>query len=473
MIRIHLCGAAGEVTGSGYLVETEQARVLVDFGMFQGWGSSEARNRDLGPVEPASLDAVVLTHAHLDHCGRLPLLARGAAGAAWKLFGTAATLDLTWVVLEDSARIQEADAAHAARHAEPGSVPEPPLYEREDVEALMPRAVALAYGAWREVAAGVRVRLRDAGHILGSASVEMDVRDGGRQRRIVFSGDVGPRGAPLVRDPDPPTEAELVFCESTYGHRDHRPRAETEAEFRDLIRDAAWQRTKVLVPSFAVGRTQVILWELAAIFRNGAVPRVPIYLDSPMAVRAGEVHRRHQAILDEEAGRMVRSGALAEDLSELRILATTAESRTLNDSWDPCIVVAASGMCDGGRIMHHLLHNLWKKGVKVILTGYMGQGTLGRRLLDGDREVRIMGQRVEVRAEVHGLGGFSAHADQSGLLWWLSHLLPPANARRGPGPRVVLIHGEDMQRTALAGRIAERFGVDAERPGRGAVVELP
>ncbi len=457
-MKIHLCGAAGEVTGSGYLVEHDGRRVLVDFGQFQGTPRAIERSRSLGPVDPASLDAVLITHAHLDHVGRLPLLLPSEAGALrprWSLFGTAASLELMEVILEDSARLQAADAERP-RNGEAVV----PLFDLGAVARLGQLGRPVPYGAWIEILPGWTARWRDAGHILGSASIEL--RAGGR--RIVFGGDIGPSDVPILRNPDPPTEADLVFLESTYGDRDHRAFERTLEEFREIIRAATWEKAKVLIPAFAVGRTQLLLECLAQIYGEGAVPKVPVWLDSPMAIRAGEVYHRHHAIMDAEAQARRHSGAIRQELSELRILRTGAESRELNDSWDSGIIIAGSGMCDGGRIMHHLRHHLWRRGVQVVLCGYMAHGTLGWHLIQGAAQVRLFGQWIPVRARVHTLGGFSAHAGQTELLEWLRPMTAEA-------PKVVLIHGEDPAREALAAKIRERFGLEAERPGPGAVIE--
>lgn len=482
-MRITLLGAAGEVTGSGYLVETARARVLVDFGMFQGRGATDARNRDLGPVDPARLDAIVLTHAHLDHTGRLPLLAARLRPDC-VIHATAPTIDLTRLILEDSARIQVGDHERDLRHARPGERVDPPLYAHAEVESisqrLRPMRVwtpparrsmvhcppgALAEGdGWHEIADGVKVRLRDAGHILGSASVEMQASGPGGARRIVFSGDIGQRDTPIHPDPDPPEEADLAFLESTYGDRNHRPFGETVAEFQTIIRAAAWDRAKILIPAFAVGRTQILLWSLSELFRRHAMPRIPIYLDSPMAARASEIYRTHPCATDVEARSLQASGDIERGLRTLRVLETSDQSRALNDEWGSSIIIAGSGTCDGGRIMHHLLHNVWKQGVQMIATGFMPEGSLGRRLIEGARSVRILGRSVEVRARVRTLGGFSAHAGRDDLLWWHGHL-------QG-APRTVLTHGEQRQRDSLAASLRDRGVNQVDLPARGASIEL-
>lgn len=470
-MKIHLCGAAGEVTGSGYLVETDRARVLVDFGMFQGRGATEERNADLGPVEPARVDAVVLTHAHLDHCGRLPLLTAG--GFAGKVHATPPTVDFARLILEDSARIQESDAERENRKLErDGEEPiAKPLYAAEDAQAVLNRFEALDYDEWRDVAPGISVRFVDAGHIPGSASVEMRIRDAQGERTVGFSGDIGPTGAPFLRDPVPLPACDLLFLESTYGNRDHRPYDETVDEFQSIVKQCVWDNHKVLIPSFAVGRSQQMLYILAEMIREQQVPDFPIYLDSPMAIRATELYRKHQGIFDKEATELMRTRQLRADLRNLHPTLTSAESIALNELWKGCVIIAGSGMCDGGRIIHHLRHNLWRRGTSVVIVGYMGRGTLGRALIDGAEHVRIFGRKIDVRANIHTLGGFSAHAGQTELVGWATAVADASRADAGSPPRIVLTHGEDPQREALAALLASRFGVNAQLPQRGAVIE--
>jgi metallo-beta-lactamase family protein len=465
MISVTICGAAGgEVTGSGYLVRTPRATVLVDFGMFQGRGAGDERNRDLGPVDPAALDAVVVTHAHLDHTGRLPLLTRG--GYAGPIFATPATIDFARLILQDSGKIQEGDTRRLNQErAEQGLPPLEPIYTHDDVEALAPLGRPVAYDEPTEVAPGVSVRLVDAGHILGSASVEMTVDNAGATRTIVFSGDVGRWDAPILRDPTPLDRADLVFLESTYGDRDHRSFEATAEEFQATLKESIWQKQKILIPAFAVGRSQQILYYIAEAIREGLLPEFPIYLDSPMAIKATQLHRKHQDLFDEEAARLTQKRQLREDLRSLRMLMSAEESRALNDEQEACVIIAGAGMCDGGRIQHHLLHNLWRRHVSVLLVGYMAERSLGRRLVERDPVVEIFGKPVDVRATVRTLGGFSGHAGQSELLRWMEPLA-------ASGPRVVLTHGEDRQRGALADALHERLGLGATRPAIGETIEL-
>lgn len=462
MITIRLCGAAGEVTGSGYLVQGPQSQVLVDFGLFQGGVDARRRSREFGPVVPRGVNAAILTHAHIDHSGRLPMLT--AAGWRGPLFATHATLALTPILLEDVARLDLEWVGKLNRARErAGEELLEPIYRPEDVERLHDRGRALNYGQRASVAAGMSLRLLEAGHIMGSASVELTVEDGDRPRVIVFSGDVGPPGVPILRDPEPPSRADLVFLESTYGGRERPPQAQTVAAFKDVIEHAARHGERVIIPAFAVGRAQLILYYLAEAVREGRLPRdFPIYLDSPMAARATAALVEHPEVLDTEAAELVARRQFAADLRSLRVTASAAESRALNAGDHPCIILSASGMCEGGRVVHHLRHNLWKRDVHVLLVGYMARDTLGRELADGAREVMIFGEKVLVRAAVHRLDGFSAHAGHGELLDWLARVAPAM-------PRVVLTHGEDPARAALAAGIATRYGITAEMP----VLEAP
>lgn len=463
-MRITPCGAVGEVTGSGYLVETESASILVEFGMFQGPQATPERNADLGPVIPRKLDAVVLTHAHLDHSGRLPLLTKN--GFRGRVFATPATADLTQVILDDSARLQEGDARRASRVGRRnGHSVVKPLYDQDDVEKLIHQFRSLPFERSREIATGVVARFFEASHILGAVSLELTVTEGNTQRTVVFSGDIGPRGAPILRDPVLPGRADLVFLESTYGDRDHPSRPETVKRFHDILEDAERNGLRVIIPAFAIGRTQMLLYYIAQAVREKRLREFPIYQDSPTGRRASEVYAYHQNLYNEEALALTKSDQLNHDLRNLHVLITPQDSSQLNHSGEPCIIISSSGMCEGGRILHHLKHNLWREDVVLVLVGFMAPGTLGRQFVEGAKEVQIHGETVPVRARVHILNGFSAHAGQSELLEWLS---PVAEQR----PRVVLTHGENAQRDALRAKIAERFQLDVACPMPGDVIEM-
>ncbi|HEX5136250.1 MAG TPA: MBL fold metallo-hydrolase [Planctomycetota bacterium] len=458
-MRITVCGAAGEVTGSSYLVETDRTRVLVDIGMFQGRRATDGKNRDLGPIDPGTLHAVVLTHAHLDHTGRLPLLV--AKGFRGPVFATPATREFGALILADSADIQEGDAKRLSMEARrAGRRPVEPLYTRADVERAGPLVRHIAYEQRTEVADGVAVRLFEAGHILGSASIEMHAAG----KRVVFSGDLGPKGAPFLRDPAAPPRADLLFLESTYGDRDHRSLDATVAELHGILERALREKCVVLIPSFAIGRAQQVLYHIAELVRGGRLPQFPIYLDSPMAIEATRLYGKHQDLFDAEARALARRGRFREDLEGLRYCSTPDESRALNDVEGPAVIIAGSGMCNGGRILHHLKHHLWREETAVVFVGYQGEGTIGHALVKGARQVSIFGNRIRVAARVFTLGGFSAHAGRTELLRW-------AEAAIGAGTHVVLTHGEDGPRASLAGAIRERFKVEPRLPLRGEVIE--
>ncbi len=463
-MKIHFLGAAGEVTGSCYLIETGAARVLLDFGLFQGSRQDEARNREGLRFDAAKLDAAVLTHAHVDHVGRMPLLPRqGFSGRIW---ATPATVDLARVVLEDSVEVQCFDAERQNRvRQRRGEVALEPLYRAEDVRRVMAAFSTSGYGQSTTIAPGVDLRFVDAGHIIGSASVELTVREGGRAKVVCFSGDIGVRGHPLMRDPQTFDHADLVVMESTYGDRDHRPLGETVRQFEEIIKRAVWEKQKVLVPAFAVGRTQVLMYHLCELGRGGRVPSFPVYIDSPMAAAATEVHRRFRQDLDPEARAILAYGERPDCVAKFTFTPTPEESRRLNDQQGCMVVIAASGMCTGGRIVHHLRHNLWRKGVQVVIAGYQGHGTLGRRLVEGAKVVRVLGDWIQVRADIHTLGGFSAHAGQGELVDW-------ARAWAPTRPRVYLTHGEDPARMALAGRLEKELGLGPMMPTYGEVIEL-
>jgi metallo-beta-lactamase family protein len=464
-MRIRLCGAAGgEVTGSAYLVETERARILVDCGMFQGGHVAAVMNRTPSGLLDRGLDAVLVTHAHLDHTGRLPLLP--TVGLQSPVFATPATLEMSALVIRDSARLQLQDSEKENRRlARAGESPIRPLYTPDDAEAVIRHFRPVPYQKPVTVAPGIQACWAEAGHILGSASLQLLVDEGGTARRIVFSGDIGPRGVPIIRDCEPFRQADLVFIESTYGDRDHRSFSDTAAEFTSIVTDASRQGGKMIVPTFAVGRAQVIMILLSWLFRGGKVKPFPVFLDSPMAIEAWQIYSRHVELFDDEMLRYTQERPLGEDLRTLRTTTTPEESKAINDCPGPCLIMAGAGMCNAGRILHHLRQNLWKSEAHVLIVGFQSADSLGRQLVDGAKSVTIFGEKIAVKATIHTLGGFSAHAGQTELLGWAG-AVAPAN------PRMVITHGEDGPRQALADAIKKTYGLACAMPAMNEVIEV-
>ncbi len=459
-MKITFYGAAGEVTGSCYLVETEHAALLIDCGLFQSGEDLREKNTIPDTIHLRKLNAVLITHAHLDHVGRLPLLVK--AGYHGPIYGTAPTLDLIELVLSDAAKVQAQDLARLNRKRErAGLPPEEPLYTIQDVEAACSALKPLDFRHPVNIAPGVTVALREAGHILGSASIEIRAEG----KTIIFSGDLGPRGLPILRDPDPYECADAAILESTYGDRDHKPMSETLEEFHQIIRQTIARGGKILIPSFAIGRTQQILYHLAELVQKGVLRSVPIYVDSPMATRATEIYQRHAYLFDQETQTMLDSGAMDALLKQVRFTETAQESMAINHLPGAAVIIAGAGMCNAGRILHHLKYHLWKPETAVIIVGYQTQGTLGRRLVDGAKEVRIFGEPIAVHASIHTLGGFSAHAGQRELVEWFQKLLPC-------NPRAILVHGEDKARTALALRLKQVGAPEVSLPIYAQTIEI-
>lgn len=463
-MKIYFHGAAGDVTGSAYHVVTDKASILVDCGFFQGRKEESAKNRRKARLEGGKLDAVVLTHGHLDHVGRLPLLTRN--GYKGPIYATGPTLDIATLILKDTLSLQKQDLKRQnQKRAQQKLPPLEPLFEEADVRKLKPLATPVRYNKPFPVAPGIEARLVDAGHVIGSASVELTVSENGHKKVVVFSGDLGPRGAPLLNDPEPFKEADAVIMESTYGDRNHRSMHDTAVEGREIISRAIDNKAKVLVPVFAVGRTQLLLYLLAGAFKKKTLPSFPIFLDSPMAIHATKIYGKNSELFDDEALGMVKSGELLRNLNCARPCTSPGESRALNSVKGPCLIMAGSGMCNGGRIMHHLRHNLPIPETAVLIVGFQSYGSLGRRLVDGAKSVRMFGEEVPVRASIHTMGGFSAHADQRGLLDWFSTMAPSK-------PRTIITHGEDRARQAFSDLIQSRFGLKSERPALGDMIEI-
>lgn len=453
MASIRFLGAAGTVTGSRFLVEWGSTRVLVDCGLFQGMKELRLRNRAPWPVDPASLDAVVLTHAHLDHSGALPLLGRSRFRGT--IHCTPATRDLAGLLLPDSGRLQEEEARYANARGYSKHAPHArPLYTEEDALAVLPQLSPVRYGERREVAPGVAIRMERAGHILGSALVELELR-GSRPVRVLFSGDLGRYGAPILPDPAPGVAADALVVESTYGGKEHPAGSPREA-LRDEVLRAVRQRGAVVIPAFAVGRTQEVLFTLRELEIRGELPVLPVFVDSPMAVDATALFLAHRDDHDDDMARRLAAGEEPLRPANVTFVRSPEQSKAINAVQGPCVILSASGMATGGRVLHHLARRLPDPRTTVLLVGFQAAGTRGRSLQDGARTVRIHGEDVPVNARVASISGFSAHADERELSRWLATF--PA-----PPRRTFLVHGEPAALAAAKERM-DRLGWPAHVP---------
>lgn len=419
-MKISFHGAAQTVTGSCHLVEAGGQRTLIDCGLLQGNREIEQDNADPFGFDPASIDTVLLTHAHLDHCGRLPLLVK--QGFRGRIIATAATHDLARVVMLDSAHLQEEDSRRRNRHArhDKHRPEDAPLYSVIDALDAMDRfAPGVTYGETSTLAGDLRATFYDAGHILGSASILLEAREGGAPRRILFSGDIGGPGHPLLRPASPPPAADAVVMETTYGDRQHRPYRESVEEFYRAIQDTFARGGNVIVPTFALERAQEILYAIRAGVASGKLQRsVQVFLDSPMAISATEIFKRHPECYGPELAALFQHNEDPFDVPGLHLVRETAESMTINKIVGGAIIIAGSGMCTGGRVRHHLQHNIWRSQAGIVFVGFAAAGTLARRIIDGARSVNLFGEEIPVRAKIHTINGFSAHADQQELLAW-------------------------------------------------------
>ena len=460
-MEIEFFGAAGEVTGSCHILRVGSHTVLLDCGMVQGGRDAAQRNREEFPFVIGEIDCVVLSHAHVDHCGRLPLLVkRGFRGT---IYTNAACRDLLPILLKDSADLAAREVERRNRHRDPDEPLEEPLFTIEDVERTLQLVRVLRYDVSHPILPGISVRLRDAGHILGSSSVELECSEAGTTRRIVFSGDLGQYDSPILLDPYHFDDADLVVMESTYGDRLHRERADTLREIGDIIAAADRDRGNVLVPAFAVGRSQEILYLLGQHFEEWGLRRWKIFLDSPMAIEASKVYWNHSDRYDEEARRLRDTFASMPTLPNLCLCRSPIESRAINEVRSHAFIIAGSGMCNGGRILHHFLHNLERPECHVMITGFQAPGTLGRALVDGAATVRIHGRLIRPAATIHTVGGLSAHGDQADLLRWYGSF--------AAHPPVCLVHGEWEPADALR-KSLERLGARVFVPAPGGRLDL-
>lgn len=458
-VNLEFFGAAGEVTGSCHILTVGNHRVLLDCGLIQGSRKDELRNHEPFPFEAGDIDAVVLSHAHLDHCGRLPLLVK--RGFRGPVFAQEASCELAAILLADAARLEERDAEYLSRKT---GKRVKPLFSFAEGERVIRQMRGIRYRVKTEVVPGLVVRFRDAGHILGSCAVELWASAGGTECKIVFSGDLGQYDTPILKDPECINRADMVLMESTYGNRRHRERADTIREIGEIISSARAGRGNILIPAFAIGRSQEVLYQLGKHYDAWGLDRFQVFLDSPMAIEATRVYWNYEHLYDEEATRLRRENGGMPLLPNLRQSRVTEDSIAINRVRSGAIIIAGSGMCNGGRIVHHLKHNLPHHNNHVIIVGYQAQGSLGRRLVDGDEAVRIHGEHVSVKAQIHTVGGLSAHGDQDDLARWYECM--------ENRPPVYLVHGENDARRAFGKYLAERTGAEVHVPEPGVSVDL-
>lgn len=467
-MQVEFIGAAQTVTGSKHLVRTRHANVLLDCGMFQGRRKESIRkNLELG-VDPGAVDAVILSHAHIDHSGALPILVK--EGYDGPIYTTPATRDLCAVMLEDAAMIQASDARYVNKTIEREHAdmdPVEPLYGEEDVLDVLERMIAVPYRRRVRVADGVHATFYDAGHVLGSAVTALDVEEGGRAKRLVFTGDLGRKGMPILKDPEVVDGAHALLTESTYGDRLHKPIAAMENELAGVLERTYRRGGKVIIPSFALERAQEILYSINELKKSGRMPKMPVYVDSPLTVKITDVFRLHPDCYDQETRALMREDRSPFDFEEVRYTSSKEESQAIDASPDPCVILSASGMCEAGRVVHHLKAAIESPKNTVCIVGFQAPHTLGRRLVEKRPRVRIFGVERDLRAEVVVMNGFSAHADQKDLVEYAVEL-----KRRGPLGRVALVHGELAAQHALIAKMKERGIDDVVAPPPGTTLDV-
>jgi len=454
LAKLTFLGGAGNVTGSCYLLESQDTRVLIDCGMYQERKYQE-RNWQPFPFDPRSIDVVFLTHAHLDHCGLLPKLVRD--GYKGKIYCTQATAELAEIILLDAAQLQVEDAIYKAkrhkREGRRGPYPEIPLYTVEDAEAVQPHFSAVEYLSCARINSNIESCYYEAGHVLGAAVISINIQKDGQNHRVIFSGDIGEPDRPIVNDPAIFDEAEYIVIESTYGNRTHEEHKsiDIQKQLRDCINRTVSAGGNIIIPSFALERSQELLYHLNELFLRKEIPPLIVFLDSPMATRITEVFKRHAELFDEEMMRRLHQGNSCFSFENLKMVQSVEESKAINNIKGSSIIIAGSGMVTGGRVKHHIVNNIRRAESTILFVGYQAEGTPGRILLDGTKKIRLLGQVHPVRAHIEKIDGFSAHADCDGLLAWLSDIRVP--------PRCVFItHGEEKAATSFAKFLSERTG---------------
>jgi metallo-beta-lactamase family protein len=442
-MKITFCGAAGEVTGSQHLIECGKLKVLLDCGLFQGHRAESRRKNENFFHDPSNLDAVILSHAHIDHCGNLPSLFR--RGYRGPVFCTDATADVADIMLLDSVHIQEEDAQHLDKRRPPNAPRTQPLYGEKEVRGIVRQFEPQSYGEWHELFPELRIRFRDAGHILGSAITELEFQEKGETRRLVFTGDLGRRELPLLRDPELVGGCDILISESTYGNRVHPPAQDIKADLLRIIRHAATVGGRVVIPAFSLGRTQQIVFFLNEMRNSGELPGVPIFVDSPLSNRLTSIFRRHTNLFDDDVQKSMLTDHDPFSFPGLTYVASQEESMGLNHRGGAFVVIAASGMCESGRVLHHLKHGVENPNNTVVIIGFQAENTLGRRIVEKQPYLKIFDRDYKLHAKVEILNGLSGHADVNDFKWWYEHLA----SQTGVG-QAFLVHGEPAASQALA-----------------------
>ncbi len=460
-MELQFYGATERVTGSSHILRLNGYTVLIDCGLIQGSPEDEALNRLPFPFDPPSINAVVLTHGHIDHSGRLPLLLKH--GFKGEVFATPATIDLCKVLLLDSASLGERDAEYRQKHpSTKADKHAEPLYTRDDALRTLNTMTGLPYGKKHQIIPGIFIRFRDAGHILGSALVEVWMTEGDIAKKLVFSGDLGQYGGPILKDPETVEEADAVILESTYGDRLHRNLELTLAEIGEIIRSAGSRNGNILIPSFAIGRSQELLYLFGQYYKEWGLDQWQVFLDSPMAIEASTIYWDYPELYDEEAVAFRNDKSMMPHLKNLHFTPKPEQSKAINAIKSGAIIIAGSGMCNGGRILHHLKHNIERPECSLIMTGFQAEGTLGRSLVDGNREIVLHGTSYKVKAALHTIGGLSAHGDQNDLLRWTGGFMSK--------PEIFVVHGDKPVKKIFRDSIEERLHLKAVIPAPGDVI---
>jgi metallo-beta-lactamase family protein len=464
-MKLGFFGAAKTVTGSNHLLETTGGKLIIDCGMFQGGKDLRDRNTEDFSYNPSEINAVIITHGHIDHIGLLPKLVKH--GFRGSIYATVSTHELMEVLLNDTARIQESDIQwENKKRSRRGEEPLEPIYDQEDVNKTLSMVKDIGYHKEFVPIDNVKAVFRDAGHILGSSFLELKITENNIVKTVIFSGDIGRSNQEIIKDPETADYADMVIIESTYGDRLHKTSEDTDKEIADILKAVSSSAGTLLIPAFALGRTQEMIYKFFELFDKHEIPEMPVYVDSPMATKVTEIYEKNRDLYDDEIMGYLNKGKNPFIYKELIFCETKDESMKLNNTPGPKVIISSSGMCDAGRILHHLKHNIWQKNTHVLFVGFQGKDTLGRQLIEGAKKVRILGEMVQVNAQIHTIGGLSAHADRDELVEWLKQF-------SGHKPKVFIVHGEPEVELFFSDTVKKELGFETMIPGWKEVLDIP